>query len=432
MDTDHSRLDKYIILKPLGHGASSKVKLATDPESGDLVALKIFKHNKAANLSVEVDMMQRLTTHPNTINILHYSEAGEYFKTNSLISKTVSYAVLELAPRGEIFDYVFILGKFPESIARFYFKQLLSALSALHNLGYAHRDIKPENIFVAKDFSLKLGDFGFCGELTGKDNSYLMNTFRGTRAYMAPEIHERKPYDGVKVDLFSTAIICFILTTGRPPFMRAERTNPHYFQIITRNWPSFWRTHESGCRLNPSFKNLMEQMLTYEPSQRLNIDAILEHPWMTLETATLEEVETYLNQPDKIPKIITNEPETLQDDTRGSIYEILTFEAHTSKILDAFNSKPYISTRFKTNLSPDWLWESLTNFFKSEKYTCLADPFKYVLHAQLGQNDDRLKMRCELTREGNMVVCEFKKLSGDLWEFGRMYSRYLECVECID
>lgn len=431
METDRSRLDKYLILKPLGHGASSKVKLATDSETGDLVVLKIFKRNRAKNLVAEIDMMQRLTGHPNTVNMIHYSDAGEYFKAHSFNPKIVSYAVLELASRGEIFDYVFILGKFPEPIARFYFKQLLSGLTALHSLGYAHRDIKPENIFLAKDFSLKLGDFGFCGELAGQDNTYLMNTFRGTRAYMAPEIHEQKPYDGVKVDLFSAAIICFILTTGRPPFMRAEKTNPHYQQIITRNWTSFWRSHEIGCRLNLSFKNLMEQMFAYEPNQRLTMDAMLEHPWMMLETSTLEEVETWLNQPDKIPKIITNESDAPLGDS-GSTYEILTLESQTSKTLEVFVSKPYTATRFMTNLSPDWLWESLANFFKTEKYTYSTDLFKYALDAQLGQDDDQMKIRCELTKEENMVVCEFKKLRGDLLEFTSLYSRYLECVECID
>lgn len=435
MDTDHSRLDKYLILKPLGHGASSKVKLATDSESGELVAIKIFKTNKASNLAIEVEMMQRLSHHPNTIKILHYSDSGEYFKPSALSPKTVSYAVLELAPRGEIFDYVYILGKFPEPIARFYYKQLLSALSSLHNLGYAHRDIKPENIFVAKDFSLKLGDFGFCGDLAGKDKSYLMSTFRGTRAYMAPEIHERKPYDGIKVDLFSAAIIGFILTTGRPPFMRAERTNPHYYHIVTKNWAGFWRTHESGgVRLNPLFKNLMEQMLAYEPSARLSIEAILQHPWMQLETSTLEEAQTWLNQPDKIPKLITLETETLQEDCRGSTnsYEILTFESHTSKQLESFNPKPFISTRFMTNLSPDWLWDSLKNFLKKEKCTITADPLRYVLVAQQGQDDERLKFRCELSRDSNMVICEYKKVRGDIWEFGRIYSRFLDCVECIE
>lgn len=31
----------------------------------------------------------------------------------------------------------------------------------MHNKGVAHRDLKPENIFVSKDYTLKIGDFGF-------------------------------------------------------------------------------------------------------------------------------------------------------------------------------------------------------------------------------------------------------------------------------
>ena len=38
-----------------------------------------------------------------------------------------------------------------------------------------------------------------------------LKTYRGTMTYMAPEIKENKVYDGIKIDLFSTAVILFII-----------------------------------------------------------------------------------------------------------------------------------------------------------------------------------------------------------------------------
>jgi serine/threonine protein kinase len=38
-----------------------------------------------------------------------------------------------------------------------------------------------------------------------------IDTFCGTPTYMAPEIKENKVYDGIKIDLFSTAVILFII-----------------------------------------------------------------------------------------------------------------------------------------------------------------------------------------------------------------------------
>jgi NIMA (never in mitosis gene a)-related kinase len=39
-------------------------------------------------------------------------------------------------------------------------EQLLDALRVLQRHEIVHRDIKPANVFVARDLSLKLGDFG--------------------------------------------------------------------------------------------------------------------------------------------------------------------------------------------------------------------------------------------------------------------------------
>jgi len=49
------------------------------------------------------------------------------------------YVVLELAEGGDLFDYIFTVGKgFPEKIARFYFKKLIDALEFLHAKNVVH------------------------------------------------------------------------------------------------------------------------------------------------------------------------------------------------------------------------------------------------------------------------------------------------------
>ena len=103
---------------------------------------------------------------------------------------------MEFCEGGEVFDYLYFTGKFTEDIARFYFKQLIAGLEAVHNVGISHRDLKPENLLLDSNFNLKISDFGY-SKYMSEDGEGKLKSFVGTAMYMAPEIHELKPYSGV-------------------------------------------------------------------------------------------------------------------------------------------------------------------------------------------------------------------------------------------
>jgi len=111
----------------------------------------------------EVATMKTLS-HPNIVNLIEYSEDGIVKKSNGR-EEHVIYIVLELATGGELFDYVATTGRFSESIARFYFKQLIEGLDYVHQRGVTHRDLKPENVLYDNIFNLKIADFGFAAPI---------------------------------------------------------------------------------------------------------------------------------------------------------------------------------------------------------------------------------------------------------------------------
>jgi serine/threonine protein kinase len=54
--------------------------------------------------------------------------------------------VMEYVDGGELFDYIVQRGKLSEPEARYYFQQLISAVSYCHSMHVVHRDLKPENL----------------------------------------------------------------------------------------------------------------------------------------------------------------------------------------------------------------------------------------------------------------------------------------------
>jgi serine/threonine protein kinase len=92
------------------------------------------------------------------------------------------------------------------------------------------------------------------------------------------------------VDLFAAAIVLFIMVVGTPPFTRADSKDPYYNLIIHGKMDRFWQQHlkfkADKKFFTPTFKDLLANMLQYDPSKRLSLEQVLSHPWMQEDTLT--------------------------------------------------------------------------------------------------------------------------------------------------
>ena len=65
-------------------------------------------------------------------------------------------------------------------------RQILSAISYIHNMGIIHHDLKPQNILISSfdniEGSIKVADFGL-----GMKETFSIDKKCGTVAYMSPE-----------------------------------------------------------------------------------------------------------------------------------------------------------------------------------------------------------------------------------------------------
>ena len=116
---------------------------------------------------------------------------------------------------------------------------------------------------------------------------------------MAPEIHIRQLYQGEQVDLFAAAIILFIMVTKHIPFGSATPGDFHYNLIAQGRYDDFWIEHfkllgSLEHKLSDSFKNLITNMFSLDPTDRLSMEQILDHQWMQGEIPCDREVRAEL------------------------------------------------------------------------------------------------------------------------------------------
>jgi serine/threonine protein kinase len=77
-----------------------------------------------------------------------------------------------------------------ENEARYFLLQLIDATRYLHHHNVIHRDLKLGNLFLSKDMTIKLGDFGLAAQLT--ESGERKKTICGTPNYIAPEVLDNK------------------------------------------------------------------------------------------------------------------------------------------------------------------------------------------------------------------------------------------------
>jgi len=132
---------------------------------------------------------------------------------------------MELAEEGELFHHLKKHGKFTIPVAAFYLAELILALTYLHSLGIVHRDVKPENILLAKDFHIRLTDFGTAKKLDTTSRTARAYSFTGTPEYIPPELLlGEEAYSCFLSDFWACGCVLYQMLVGKPPFTGMSRS----------------------------------------------------------------------------------------------------------------------------------------------------------------------------------------------------------------
>lgn len=181
-----------------------------------------------------------------------------------------------------MFQYVKQRNGLQEYEARWFFQQLIIALDYCHKIGVVNRDIKLENTLLdnSKRPLVKMCDFGYSKH--AKDS--LPKSKVGTPGYTAPEvISNKKHYDGVMADVWSSGVMLYVMLFGQYPFERPEdkkeanRFQKVLYRIIAVDY-HFPSRAPHGV-VSETCKDLMRRIFVADPQQRITIPEIQAHPW---------------------------------------------------------------------------------------------------------------------------------------------------------
>ena len=272
--------NRYHLVHGIGRGKYGKVYEARDLHTAEPVAVKVIMR-----IELPTDRQRKAEREWIVASKLHHPNVIQLRDVQ--VSEDHVFLVMELASGSELFERVSRSGGLPEEQARMYFHQVVSGISYCHHQGVYHRDLKLENLLMASETSdqVKIMDFGF-----SKDSTMSVpKTYCGTISYMAPEVTDlvagTAVYDGAKADIWSLGVILYVTVCCSYPFghdgrpeLGGESAHVVYQRIRSRTFKE-GREELARCA-SPALQELIEGMLTVDAGSRLDIDAILAHPWL--------------------------------------------------------------------------------------------------------------------------------------------------------
>ena len=94
---------------------------------------------------------------------------------------------------------------------------------------------------------------------------------------------------GFPCDIFSCAVVFFLMMTGGSPPFKVAKTDDKLFRALAANRPDkFWsKRKKCSTYFTDHSKKLFEEMSQYQPSRRYTIEKILNDPWMKYDSVKI-------------------------------------------------------------------------------------------------------------------------------------------------
>ena len=244
--------DRYELHAVIGEGAFGRVYRGLDRRLARTVAVKVIKPWWAEDTAWverferEAQLLARISD-PGIVQIYDIGNAqeGPYYVAELVEGESLAERLQRGAlPAHEVSDIAL---------------QLCDALASAHAQGVVHCDVKPANVLLARDGSLKVGDFGVA-RLAGGTSQALSATVAGTPRYMSPEQARGRPTSAA-TDVYSAGIVMYEMLCGDPPFVHgsAVELGLRHLQDLPAPLPD---------SVPPGLRRVVECALSKDPEDR--------------------------------------------------------------------------------------------------------------------------------------------------------------------
>lgn len=245
--------NSYVLVCPVGHGATGTVWRGIDRASGEYVAVKLLHEGLLKQPKLVIRFVQERT-------ILMMMRHENIVGVRDLFSVGGSLAlVMDYVSGGSLRAHLQSLGTLAPADAADLLAQVAAALAQAHELGVVHRDVKPDNILLQEDngrLEVRLTDFGIARVL---DTAGLTtpHAIVGTPHYMAPEAISG---DAVTAsDVYAVGVVLFELITGHPPYAGEP------LAVLRRHLDE---TPQHPTAMPPEVRTLIEWCMAKDPAER--------------------------------------------------------------------------------------------------------------------------------------------------------------------
>ena len=205
--------DGYRIERQLHASHRSHIYLASDIESGEVVALKV----PSIDLRGDANYLKRFMMEEwvaRRIDSPHVLKSSQPTRKRNFL-----YVVMEYVEGQTLAQWMLDNPKPPLEAVRAIVEQLAIGLRAFHRREMLHQDLRPENVIIDASGTAKIIDFGstrVAGVLEANPSTDGEDIL-GTLQFTAPEYFIGDP-GTPRSDLFSLGVIAYQMLTGRLPY----------------------------------------------------------------------------------------------------------------------------------------------------------------------------------------------------------------------